>query len=68
MDDVKLLLASILFLFTTGCQVGYLAKSAYNQLSLLNQRIPIEDALNDPKLEPADKQMLLLYQVVRQFA
>ncbi len=68
MDDVKLLFASLLFLLSTGCQVGYLAKSAYNQLSLLNQRVPIEEALNDPTLEPSEKQKLLLSQDVRTFA
>lgn len=68
MDDVKLLLALIVFLLSTGCQVGYLAKSAYNQLSLLNQRVPIEDALKDPKLDPSEKQKLILSQDVRQFA
>ncbi|MBL7556790.1 MAG: aminopeptidase [Bdellovibrionaceae bacterium] len=48
--------------------MGYLAKSAYNQLSLLNQRVPIEEALNDPTLEPSEKQKLLLSQDVRTFA
>ncbi|MBL7545168.1 MAG: aminopeptidase [Bdellovibrionaceae bacterium] len=48
--------------------MGYLAKSAYNQISLLSQRIPIEDALADPNLDPKEKQKLELSQEVRQFA
>lgn len=58
----------LLGFITSGCQIGYLTKSAYNQISLLNQRIPIEDALNDPKIEAHEKQKLLLSQDVRQFA
>lgn len=68
MDSLKLIALVLIGLLGAGCQIGYLTKSAYNQLSLLNQRVPIEDALNDPKLEPQEKQKLLLSQDVRQFA
>jgi predicted aminopeptidase len=68
MDALKILLVLTMGFMTVSCQIGYLAKSAYNQLSLLNQRVPIEEALNDPKLEPGEKQKLLLSQDVRQFA
>ncbi len=52
----------------SGCQMGYLMKSAYNQVSLLSQRIPIEDALKDQRLTEEEKNKLLLAQEVRQFA
>lgn len=52
----------------TGCQMGYLVKSAYNQMSLLHQRVPIEEALKDPTLPEADKKKLLLAQKAREFA
>ena len=68
MDALKILLVLGMAFMTASCQIGYLAKSAYNQLSLLNQRVPIEDVLKDPKLEPAEKQKLILSQDVRQFA
>lgn len=37
-------------------------------MSLLSQRIPIEDALNDPDLQPHEKKKLELSQEVRAFA
>lgn len=68
MAPLTRLLLLPLGIIASGCQLGYLTKSAYNQLSLLNQRIPIEDALNDPKSEPHEKEKLRLSQDVRQFA
>ncbi len=68
MDALKILVVLPLGLLLSGCQIGYLTKSAYNQLSLLNQRVAIEDALKDPKLEPHEKTKLLLSQEVREFA
>lgn len=59
---------SLLLFLLSGCQMGYLMKSAYNQVSLLNQRIPIEDALKDQRLTEDEKNKLLLAQEVRQFA
>ena len=50
-----------------GCQLSYFTKSAYHQLDLLNQRIPIETALKDPNLKPEYKKKLELTQEVRQF-
>lgn len=68
MDSLKLGALSVLLLISTGCQIGYLAKSAYNQISLLNQRIPVQDALKDPTLGQDEKKKLLLAQDVREFA
>lgn len=68
MDTVRITLSLLSVLTLCNCQLGYLAKSAYNQLSLLNQRIPIEQALDDPATTPAEKQKLSLSQDVRKFA
>lgn len=55
-------------LLTTGCQMGYLLKSAYNQVSLLNQRVDIEKVLQDKNLPEEERKKLLLTQEVREFA
>lgn len=48
--------------------MGYIFKSAYNQVALLNSKVPIEDALKDPNLSLEEKKKLELAQHVRQFA
>jgi predicted aminopeptidase len=68
MDSLKLASLVSFSLLISGCQIGYLAKSAYNQISLLNQRVPIEDALNDTSLNEQEKKKLSLSQEVRHFA
>ncbi|HVK62368.1 MAG TPA: aminopeptidase [Bdellovibrionales bacterium] len=55
-------------LLSAGCQVGYLAKSAYSQADLLRKRIPIEDAVKSEKLTDEQKRKLLLAQEARLFA
>ncbi|MFS4459607.1 aminopeptidase [Bdellovibrio sp. HCB2-146] len=52
----------------SGCQMGYIFQSAYNQMKLLNARVPMDKALKDPKLTEEEKRKLLLAQEVRQFA
>lgn len=42
-------------------------KSAYNQMGLLYDRVPIEEALKDPKLSAEDKRKLELAQRVKEF-
>lgn len=64
----KLLICCLFSFLLGGCQLGYLAKSAYNQLNLLNQRIPIEEALKDPDISSADKLKLTLSQEVRKYS
>lgn len=69
MDSVKRILLPILtLLLLTGCQINYLLKSAYSQLELLRQRVPLEETLQDPNLNQADKQKLLLAKKARDFA
>lgn len=63
---LTLTLASVLLL--SGCQIGYLMKSAYSQASLLRRRVPIEDALKDPSLTLEQKRKLVLATDARSFA
>jgi predicted aminopeptidase len=53
---------------TLGCQIPYLVKSSYNQLSLLSSRQDIDKALQDPKVSDEEKRKLRLSQKVREFA
>jgi predicted aminopeptidase len=52
----------------TGCQLNYLAKSAYAQINLLRKRVPVEEAMKDPALSPESKRKLALAQAARHFA
>ncbi|MNJ92566.1 hypothetical protein D3C87_102390 [compost metagenome] len=48
--------------------MGYVVSSGYNQMKLLNQRVPIDEALKDPTLSEKDKGKLLLAQKAREFS
>jgi predicted aminopeptidase len=61
------LLASALFALS-GCQIGYLMKSAYSQAELLRRRVPIEEALKDPRLTAEQKRKLRLAEDAHHFA
>lgn len=52
----------------SGCQVTYLVKSAYSQVSLLNHREPIEEALKNPNLSDEAKRKLRLAMDAHTFA
>lgn len=52
----------------SGCQIGYLVKSAYSQADLLRRRVPLEEALKDPALTNEQKRKLLLAREAREFA
>lgn len=52
----------------TSCQIKYLAKSAYNQASLLSQRVPLDEALKDPSLTAEQKRKILLARKASDFA
>ena len=65
MDLLKRVLAILPLLSCTGC---FYLKSAYHQVSLLNQRVPIEEAMRDPSLTEDDKRKLRLSQDVRLFS
>lgn len=64
----NLFLLSSLLLLMSGCSVGYLVKSAYSQADLLRKRVPIEEAIKDPKTTPDQKRKLELVEEVRRFA
>ncbi|MEK2687501.1 aminopeptidase [Bdellovibrio sp. GT3] len=66
MDALKYTL--LLFPLLTGCQISYLTSSAYNQMKLLNARVPIEQALKDPGISEQEKSKLELAQKARAFA
>jgi predicted aminopeptidase len=72
MDILRSKIIYFLFLMATplltGCQIGYLLSSAKGQLSLLNSRVPIEDALKDEKITEPEKVKIRLSQEARAFA
>lgn len=51
-----------------SCQLGYLAKSAYNQVGLLNSQVDIQAALKDPALSEDERRKLQLSQEAKIFA
>ncbi len=67
MDVLRFLFAVTSLILLSGCQIGYYFSSAYNQMSLLNQRVPIEKALQDPALSEDQKKKLQLAAKVRAF-
>lgn len=62
-----LVLPTLMFLLS-GCQLGYIMKSGVGQMKLLNSRVPIDEALADPKLEEEKKAKLRLALEAREFA
>jgi predicted aminopeptidase len=71
--NLKLSLKGILILFSTavllsGCQIGYVFKSAKGQLQILNNREPISLAQNDERLNPDEKRKLILAKEAKDFA
>lgn len=60
-----LLLSSILLL--SSCQIGYLIKSGYSHLSMLNQKVPISEALKSDKLTSEQKKKLLMVNEIKKF-
>jgi predicted aminopeptidase len=68
MDLVRLSIPLVLLILTTGCQIGYLTKSAYNQLALLSSRTNMEEALKDPSLSEEEKAKIHLSQKAMDFA
>jgi predicted aminopeptidase len=65
---LKFLVAAFAATLLSGCQIGYLVKSAYSQADLLRRRVPLEEALKDAKLSDENKRKLLLAQEARDFA
>lgn len=63
-----LILISLMLPLLSGCQITYVIKSAYNQFSLLNSRVRIEQALTDPRLTDEEKRKLRLAMEAIEFA
>jgi predicted aminopeptidase len=57
-----------LALFLNGCQIGYLFQNGYQQMRLLNQRVPIDEVLKDPAVPEETKRKLRLSQEASDFA
>ncbi len=69
MDVVTVALVALLSLTaTTGCQITYLLKGAYNQMNILYHREPIEEVLKNPDLSPEDRAKLELTQKARRYS
>jgi len=67
MAVLKLSVVSIALLLC-GCQIDYLAHSAYNQSKILRARKPIEKVLADPAVNEETKRKLRLVLEVKKFA
>ncbi len=65
---MKVLLIIPLSFFISGCQMGYLAKSSYYQLSLLWNRQSIERVLKNPDIDAETKRKIQLVQDAKKFA
>jgi predicted aminopeptidase len=57
-----------LALTLSACQISYLMKSAASQADLLRRRVPVSDALKDPKLTDEQKRKLKLAEQARAFS
>lgn len=68
MGSLKLLSSFLCLTLATGCQLGYLTKSAYNQMALLAARTDMEKSLQDPSLSEDDRAKIRLSQKAREFA
>jgi predicted aminopeptidase len=52
----------------SSCQINYIVKSAYNQFSMMNSQVTLDEALKDPKLTSEQKRKIQLAQEAREFA
>lgn len=52
---------------SAGCQAGYLIRAATSHVSLLNKRVPLDEALADSKLTDDQKRKLRLAREAREF-
>jgi predicted aminopeptidase len=68
MDVLKALLGLATALLLSSCQISYIMKSAYNQLSMMNSQVSLEEAMKDPKLTDEQKRKIQLAQKARAFA
>ncbi len=62
------LILSMMPFFLSGCLLVYLVKSGYNQLKILNDRVPIKKVLAEKNLPPKERHKLELALEARRFA
>ena len=62
---VRLLLLGLLL---TGCQLSYYMHVSYNQIALLNSKVPVSEVLKSESLPPDQKRKIELSQIVRIYA
>jgi len=55
-------------LYLNGCGLGYIIKSGVRQASILNKRVPIDEALKNPKIDSEKKGKLKLALAAKTFA
>ena len=67
-NRLQLVLVLIGLELLTGCQLPYLVKSSYNQLSLLSAREDIDKVLQDNSLSQDERQKLNLSKKVKEFS
>lgn len=58
----------VLGLGLSGCQIGYLFKTAKNHLTMMSHRMSIDEALQKPELSESDRQKLRLAREAHDFA
>lgn len=68
-NAVKKIVALVsLCVLTSGCLMSYLVRSGYEQMKLLNDRIPIEEVLKNKNLTSTHRHKLELALQIRDFA
>ncbi len=66
---MRLIISIALLLLLSGCaDLGYYWHSADGHMSLMNQRVDIDEMLNDESLDAALRERLLLVSEIRQFS
>jgi len=57
-----------IFLLNSGCQLGYIVDSGYNQMRLLAKKRRFENVLKDPHVDEETKRKIRLVQEAKNFA
>jgi predicted aminopeptidase len=65
---IRLSLLLLTLIFISGCQLPYLAKSAYHHLVIMKKRVPIEKSLKDKTIPKKIKGKLKLAQKAKIFS
>lgn len=68
MDVLRAAAAVLSAVLLSSCQINYIVKSAYNQFSMMNSQVSLDEALKDPKLTDEQKRKIQLAQKAREFA